>query len=76
MTKYHVTTISKHAPNDEWAEVTEDKTEAIRIALDEIYRCDPERYRVEVRVYKEDVGHDECTCFDYDTIEVEKGDLA
>ena len=71
--KYHVTkTYNRKGFEDEFVVlVTEDKEEAIKAAKDEQYinERDGNNATIEIRVYVEDIEDEDCTCFDYDTIE-------
>lgn len=71
--KYYVTkTYNRKGFEDEFIVlVTEDKEEAIKTAKDEQYinERDGNNETIEIRVYVEDIEDEDCTCFDYDTIE-------
>lgn len=71
--KYYVMSISnKRGFEDEFTVlVTEDKEEAIKEARDEQYIEDKDHNgnTIEIRVYDEDIEDEDCTCFDYNTIE-------
>lgn len=52
--------------------MTEDREKAIAEARDHwasLTAHDKKRSRVEIRVYAEDIEDEDCTCFDYDTVE-------
>lgn len=73
MMKYYVMRISnKKGFEDEFTVlVTEDKEKAIKEARDEQYieARDNNGNTIEIRVYDEDIEDEDCTCFDYNTIE-------
>jgi len=57
---------------DEWVVLkTKNLPEAIQAAREEQYLVERDKRHslIEIRLYLEDVEDDECTCFDYDTIE-------
>lgn len=73
MSKFYVTTGNKNRGDDEFVMlVTEDKQKAIERAKDEQYYIERDKIKggwVEIRVYREDIEDDDCTCFDYDLVE-------
>lgn len=70
MQKYYVMLIIK---DDEFELLkTTSEGEAIERAQDEQYYIERDKRkgnRVEIRAYREDIEDEDCTCFDYDTIE-------
>lgn len=69
MNKKYYVTLSSECDEFELLK-TENREEAIKRAQDEEYYIQRDRRsdRVEVRVYKEDIEDEDCTCFDYDTV--------
>ena len=60
---YYVIAIGKY---DEWERLkTHDLSDARKFARHISDSSDP----LEIRIYKEDIEDEDCTCFDYDTIE-------
>lgn len=70
MTKYYVTLIKNYDEFDLLK--TTDLEEAIKRAEYEVFFIERDcrkNEEVEIRVYANDIEDEDCTCFDYDTIE-------
>lgn len=69
--KYYVTEMYQNDGSEEVLLVTEDKDLAIKEARDMRYinKRDKNKCTIEIRVYVNDIEGEDCTCFDYDTVE-------
>lgn len=70
---YYVTLTGKGSDDEFVLLKTEDEAAAVKRAKDEIYYIERDRRKgdkVEVRIYKEDIEDDDCTCFDYDLVDL------
>lgn len=71
MSKFYVTLTSTRNDDEFVLLATTSEPEAVERAQEEHYCIKRDKRkgdRVEIRVYREDIEDEDCTCFDYDTI--------
>lgn len=71
MGKFYVTLTSSRNDDEFVVLATTSESEAVERAQDEQYYIERDKRKgdhVEIRVYREDIEDEECTCFDYDLV--------